>query len=87
VRLLGLSLQVRAAGNGDLSRASMNVFTADALVFSRLATRRDVLSREGRTGTRMIRVSTNAENTVSTVSAARSRESRGDQAKLAGVSE
>jgi hypothetical protein len=39
-------------------------------------------SREGRTGTRMIRVSTSAKNsvsTVSTVSAARSRGSRGDQ--------
>ena len=40
-------------------------------------------SREGRTGTRMIRVSTSAANTVSTVgivSAARSNGSRGDQA-------
>jgi hypothetical protein len=47
-------------------------------------------SREGRTGARMIRVSTNAENTVSTVSivsAARSHESRGAQANLAGVIE
>jgi hypothetical protein len=47
-------------------------------------------SREGCTGTRMIRVSTNAENTVSTVSiasAARSHESRGDQAILAGMRE
>jgi hypothetical protein len=40
-------------------------------------------SREGRTGTRIIRVSMNAEtsvSTVSTVSAARSNGSRGDQA-------
>jgi hypothetical protein len=46
-------------------------------------------SREGRTGTR-IRVSTSAKNTVSTVSiasAARSHESRGDQAILAGMRE
>jgi len=46
-------------------------------------------SREGRTGTRMIRVSTSPEDTVSTVSivsAARSG-SRGDQAILAGVRE
>src|SRR5262249_9830438 len=45
--------------------------------------------REGRTGTRMIRVSTSPEDTVSTVSivsAARSG-SRGDQAILAGVRE
>jgi hypothetical protein len=45
-------------------------------------------SREGRTGTRMIRVSTNAENTVSTVSivsGARSGASRGDQPNLPGV--
>ena len=45
-------------------------------------------SREGRTGTRMIRVS--AENTVSTVSfvsSPRSNGSRGDQAILAGVGE
>ena len=45
-------------------------------------------SPEGRTGTRTIRMSTSAENTVSTVSmvsAVRSRESRGDQAILAGV--
>jgi hypothetical protein len=42
-------------------------------------------TREGRTGTRMIRVSTSAENTVSTVSivsAARGNGSRGDQAIL-----
>jgi hypothetical protein len=47
-------------------------------------------SREGRTGTRMIRVSTSAENTVSTVSivsTARGNGSRGDQAILAGVGE
>ena len=47
-------------------------------------------SRKGRTGTRMIRVSTSAENTVSTVSivsAARSHGSRGDHANLAGVRE
>jgi hypothetical protein len=47
-------------------------------------------TREGRTGTRMIRVSTHAEKTVSTVSivsAARSNGSRGDQAILAGVLE
>jgi hypothetical protein len=47
-------------------------------------------SREGRTGTRMIRVSTSAENTVSTVSivgAARSHGSRGDEANLAEVRE
>jgi hypothetical protein len=47
-------------------------------------------SREGRTGTRMIRVSTSAENSVSTVSivsAARSHGSRGDHADLAGVRE
>jgi hypothetical protein len=46
-------------------------------------------SREGRTGTRMIRVSTSAENNVSTVSivgAARGNGSRGDQAIL-GVGE
>ncbi len=46
-------------------------------------------SREGRTGTRMIRVSTSAENSVSTVSivsAARTG-SRCDQADLAGVRE
>ena len=46
--------------------------------------------REGRTGTRMIRVSTSAENIVSTVSivsAARGNGSRGDQAILAGVRE
>jgi hypothetical protein len=48
-------------------------------------------TREGRTGTRMIRVSTDAEKTVSTVStvsivsAARSNGSRGDPAILAGV--
>ena len=45
-------------------------------------------SPEGRTGTRNIRMSTSAENTVSTVSmvsAVRSRESRGDQAILAEV--
>src|SRR5262249_48560272 len=42
-------------------------------------------SREGRTGTRMIKLSTSAENnvsTVSTVSAARSNGSRGDRAIL-----
>jgi hypothetical protein len=47
-------------------------------------------SREGRTGTRMIRVSTSAENsasTVSIVSAAPSHGSRTDQAILAGVRE
>jgi hypothetical protein len=47
-------------------------------------------SREGRTGTRMIKLSTSGENnvsTVSTVSAARSNGSRGDQAILAGVRE
>jgi hypothetical protein len=47
-------------------------------------------SREGRTGTRMIRVSTRAENTVSTVSivsAAPSHGSRADQAILAGARE
>jgi hypothetical protein len=47
-------------------------------------------SREGRTGTRMIRVSTSAENTVSTVSivsAAHYHGSRGDQANLARVRE
>src|SRR5262245_57264043 len=47
-------------------------------------------SREGHTGTRMIRVSTSAENSVSTVSivsAARSTGSRGDQAILPGVGE
>src|SRR5262249_36341840 len=47
-------------------------------------------SREGRAGTRMIRVSTTAENSVSTVSpvsAARSNGSRADQAILAGVRE
>ena len=43
-------------------------------------------SREGRTGTRMIKLSTSGENnvsTVSTVSAVRSNGSRGDQAVLA----
>src|SRR5262249_5260134 len=44
-------------------------------------------SREDRTGTRMIRLSTSAENTVSTVSAARSNGSRGDQAILPEVGE
>jgi hypothetical protein len=50
-------------------------------------------SREGRMGTRIIRVSTAAEQTVSTVStvsivsAARSHGSRGDHANLAGVRE
>jgi hypothetical protein len=47
-------------------------------------------SREGRTGTRMIRVSTSAESSVSTVSivsAAPSHGSRADQAILAGVRE
>jgi hypothetical protein len=47
-------------------------------------------SREGRTGTRMIRVSTSVENSVSTispVSAARSNGSGGDQAILPGVGE
>jgi hypothetical protein len=47
-------------------------------------------SREGRTGTRMIKLSTSAENnvsTVSTVSAARSNGSRGDQAILAEIRE
>jgi hypothetical protein len=47
-------------------------------------------SREGRTGTRMIRVSTSAENTVSTVSivrAVRGNGSPGDQDSLAGVGE
>jgi hypothetical protein len=47
-------------------------------------------SREGRTGTRMIKLSTSAENnvsTVSTVSAARSNGSRGDQAILAEIGE
>jgi hypothetical protein len=47
-------------------------------------------SREGRTGTRMIRVSTSAENCVSTVSivsAAHSHGSRGNQAILTGVRE
>jgi hypothetical protein len=46
-------------------------------------------SREGRTGTRMIRVSTSAEDTVSTVSivsAGRSA-SRGDRANFSGVRE
>jgi hypothetical protein len=45
-------------------------------------------SREGRTGTRMIRVSTSGENTVGTVSivsASRSNGTGGDQAILAGV--
>jgi len=47
-------------------------------------------SREGRTGTRMIKVSTSPENTVSTVSivgAARNNGSGGDQAILAGLRE
>jgi hypothetical protein len=47
-------------------------------------------SREGRTGTRMIKLSTSGENnvsTVSTVGAARGNGSRGDQAILAGVRE
>jgi hypothetical protein len=47
-------------------------------------------SREGRLGTRMIRVSTSTENTVSTVSivgAARRNGSHRDQPGLAGVSE
>jgi hypothetical protein len=47
-------------------------------------------SREGRTGTRMIKVSTSGENnvsTVSTVSAARSNGSRGDQAIPAEIRE
>jgi hypothetical protein len=47
-------------------------------------------SREGRTGTRMIRVSKSAENTVSTVSivsAARSHGSGGDQDAFAGMRE
>ena len=47
-------------------------------------------SREGRTGTRMIKLSTSGENnvsTVSTVSAARSNGSRGDQAILAEIRE
>jgi hypothetical protein len=47
-------------------------------------------SREGRTGTRMIRVSKSAENTVSNVSivsAARSHGSAGDQAAFAGMRE
>src|SRR5262249_47204590 len=47
-------------------------------------------SREGRAGTRMIRVSTNAENTVSTVSlvsTARSHGSQDDQTILAEVRE
>src|SRR5262249_18981699 len=47
-------------------------------------------SREGRIGTRMIRVSTSAENCVSTVSivnAARSNGSHRDQPNLAGVPE
>src|SRR5262245_61106592 len=47
-------------------------------------------SREGRTGTRMIRVSKSAENTVSNVSivsAARSHGSGGDQAAFAGMRE
>jgi hypothetical protein len=50
-------------------------------------------SREGRTGSRMIRMRTNAENsvssvsTVSTVSAAHCHGSRGDQGNLAGVRE
>src|SRR5262249_55921890 len=53
-------------------------------------------SREGRTGRRIIRMSTSAENsvssvssvsTVSIVSAARSHASRGDQGNLAGVRE
>jgi hypothetical protein len=39
-------------------------------------------SREGRTGTRTIRMSTSAEDTVSTVSAARGNGSRHDQASL-----
>jgi hypothetical protein len=45
-------------------------------------------SREGRTGSRMIRVSTRAENCVSSVSlvsAAHGNGSRGDQAMLAGM--
>jgi hypothetical protein len=45
-------------------------------------------SREGRTGTRMIRVSTRAENCVSSVSlvsAAHGNGHRGDQAMLAGI--
>jgi plasmid maintenance system killer protein len=44
-------------------------------------------SREGRTGTRMIKLSTSGENnlsTVSTVSAVRSNGSRGDQADRTG---
>jgi hypothetical protein len=47
-------------------------------------------SREGRLGTRMIRVNTSTENTVSTVSivgAARRNGSHLDQPGLAGVSE
>jgi hypothetical protein len=47
-------------------------------------------SREGRTGTRIIKVSTRAENCVSTnsiVSAARGNGSRGDQAMLADLRE
>jgi hypothetical protein len=47
-------------------------------------------SREGRTGSRMIKVSTRAENIVSTVSivgAGRGNGSAGDQAIFAGVGE
>jgi len=44
-------------------------------------------SREGRTGTRMIKVSTRDENRVSTVSAARRTVSRGNQAILAEIRE
>ena len=47
-------------------------------------------SREGRTGTRMIRVGTspgNSVSTVSTVSAARSNGSSGDQTNLPGIGE
>jgi hypothetical protein len=45
-------------------------------------------SREGHTGTRIIRVSTNAENTVSTVSIVSGRSaSQGDQANFSGVRE
>jgi hypothetical protein len=45
-------------------------------------------SREGRTGTRIIRVSTNAENTVRTVSIVSGRSaSQGDQANFSGVRE
>src|SRR5262249_56446637 len=54
-----------------------------AQTFLRMLGIESTFSREGRTGTRMIRVSTNAENSVSTVSivsAACNHGSRADQA-------